>query len=270
VTTETTLLSDDKSSTDDLSILQETTDPDKDYFAELVGDDKRYKTPQEIARSKAEGDLYIKRLERELAGLRSELSSKSSVETLLTEMKTLKETANVSSDDISKLGENRNSTENQSATNITPEDIAKIVSNELQSERQRSQENENFNLVKAELAKRFGSNVEIALEKIKTDYNMSSDQVNALARDNPRALLALAPEKGGSNDSAGETAASLFAQGSRVDSEKISPNTNSGVAGRRDWAYYEKMRQTDPETYWSRDVQDMLHKDAINLGADFG
>ena len=266
MTAEDTLFNDNReqtgdTDTDDLSILTATVDPDKDYLLELVGDDKRYKTPQALASSKVEGDNHIKRLERELKGLRDELHSKSSVEALLTEMKTLNQT-NVSKDHDSNSGDNQAGGEPQSQSNITPEQIDSIVAQRLLKERNDYRENENFNLVKETLST-LGEVGSAALEKVQVDYGMSKDQVNSLARTNPKALLALLPKGEVKQES---SSSSLFTQGN-LDSQKIAPNT--GIAGRRDWAYYERMRKTDADHYWSRDVQTQLHNDAIALGSDF-
>lgn len=268
MTTETTLFGGDPSNTqtegDDLAVLSATTDPDKDYFEELVGDEKQYKTPQDIARGKVEGDLHIKRLERELAGLRNELSSKSSVEALLTEMKSLNETpANVSNDGMSNPGEQAPG-ESGSVPNITPDDIEKMVAAQLQKERSTSQADANFNLVREELTKNFGNESTAVLQKLADNYSMSQAQINDLARNNPKALLALLPQASAPST---ETPANLFSAGN-IDSQKIASPT-SGSSGKRDWAYYEKIRQTDPETYWSRETQDRLHKDAIALREEF-
>ena len=248
---------------DDLSILTAAIDPEKDYLGELVGDDKRYKTPQALASSKVEGDNHIKRLERELRGLRDELSSKSSVEALLTEMKTLNQNS-VSTDDGSTSGDNQASSEAQLQSNITPEQIDRIVAQRLLKERSDYRENENFNLVKETLSS-LGEAGSAALSKVQTDYGMSKEQVNGLARSNPKALLALLPQATGGSVEEGSSA-SLFTQGN-LDSQRVAPS--SGVTGRRDWAYYEKMRKSNPDSYWSRDTQTQLHNDAIALGEDF-
>src|SRR5688500_15910791 len=63
-------------------------DQDKDYFSELVGEDKKFKTPADLARAKAESDAFIERLKQENSGLRNELKTRTTMEDF---MKTIKE-----------------------------------------------------------------------------------------------------------------------------------------------------------------------------------
>src|SRR4029450_8159059 len=55
-------------------------DPNKNYLEELVGEGKKFKTPEDLARGKAESDSFIERLQKELHGLRNELKSRLQLE----------------------------------------------------------------------------------------------------------------------------------------------------------------------------------------------
>src|SRR5678815_2601198 len=50
----------------------EQIDPNKDYLTELVGEGKKFKSPQELARGKYEADQYVRTLERQKDELRSD------------------------------------------------------------------------------------------------------------------------------------------------------------------------------------------------------
>ena len=60
MTTDTNDLFNTKSTSQTVSI-----DPDKDYFEELVGDDKPFKSPKDLARAKLESDKFIEQLKQE-------------------------------------------------------------------------------------------------------------------------------------------------------------------------------------------------------------
>src|SRR5712672_125043 len=47
-------------------------DPTKEYLQELVGDGKKFKSPEDLARGKYEADSYIKILERRLDEMRDD------------------------------------------------------------------------------------------------------------------------------------------------------------------------------------------------------
>jgi len=50
----------------------DTIDPSKNYLAELVGEGKKFKTQEDLARGKAESDAYIKILEKRSDELRND------------------------------------------------------------------------------------------------------------------------------------------------------------------------------------------------------
>jgi hypothetical protein len=239
----------------------QTVDPEKDYFAELVGEDKRFKSPQDIARSKIEGDLHIARLEKELEGVREELSSRASMEQLVTELKKAPTPEGTPSEG-SNSGHQTGGENSQQA--ITEEQIEQLINSRLQKSKQADQREQNFNLVKSELQKA-GVSAE-ALAKATTELGLSQEQSNELASTNPKAFLRMvgvgAPAKSGSNN--------LFTQGN-VDPQKIAPG--SGAPAVRNNAYYEKLRTSDDpatrENYWSRETQMQLHQDAISQGESF-
>ena len=43
----------------DAALDLDTVDPNKNYLTELVGDGKKFKTQEELARGKYESDLYL-------------------------------------------------------------------------------------------------------------------------------------------------------------------------------------------------------------------
>src|SRR2546426_10450626 len=52
--------------------LPPEVDPNKDYLAELVGDGKKFKTSQDLARGKFEADQYIEVLKRRQDEMRAD------------------------------------------------------------------------------------------------------------------------------------------------------------------------------------------------------
>src|SRR5437773_6950457 len=58
-----------------LDNLPPETDPNKNYLEDLVGDGKKFKSPEELARGKFESDTYIKILEKRLDEYRDDILS---------------------------------------------------------------------------------------------------------------------------------------------------------------------------------------------------
>lgn len=65
------------------NIFDDTTNIDDITIDALVGDGKKFKTPDDLARGKAEADRVIKAREQELAELREELNRRATVEEIL-------------------------------------------------------------------------------------------------------------------------------------------------------------------------------------------
>ena len=65
------------------------TVPDTVSFEDLVGDDKRFKDANELAKAKIASDAFIEQLKREAAELRKELGSKATVDEIMTQIRGL-------------------------------------------------------------------------------------------------------------------------------------------------------------------------------------
>ena len=250
--------------------VAEQIDPDKDYHSELVGEDKRYKTDQDFARSKVEGDFHIKRLERENAGLRDELNGRTAMENMLTELKGLRsnEPTDTNDTDSNSGQQSGGETNDHSPQSITSEEIEQIVSKRLQSERETANRSDNFNHVKKALETKWGSSAQQNLQKACDDLGLSTDDANTLAQTQPKAFLRMigvdkpAEQQPDTNN--------LFVTGN-VDPQSVSPSTTGATV--RNNAFYEKMRTSDDpsvrEQYWSKETQLQMHEDALEQGQAF-
>src|SRR5688572_2881649 len=167
---------------------QDQIDHDKDYFQELVGEGKKFKTEKDLARSKMESDLYIKTLIRqkeELArdneALRTETNARASQEELLDRLKNELQTKGVTTPDT---GDTRPA--------LKPEDVDTLISTKFPSmieqyEKER-REKVNFSEVQNKLKEKYGANYADALNSQIQDLGLTIDEVNALAKRSPKAF----------------------------------------------------------------------------------
>ena len=100
-----------------------TFDSTKDYLKELVGEGKKFKTVEDLAKGKAESDAFISSVTRENKELRDsykkaieEVNSRTRLEDLVTKLSTM--AADTSKDDSE---ERPNDTKNESV--INPDDV---------------------------------------------------------------------------------------------------------------------------------------------------
>src|SRR5574343_1896243 len=71
-----------------MAVFDENTNVDVITANDLVGEDKKFKTVDDLARGKAEADRVIQARERELAELREELAKRTGLEEVLERLKT--------------------------------------------------------------------------------------------------------------------------------------------------------------------------------------
>lgn len=229
-------------------------DENKDYLAELVGEDKKFKSPQDLARSKAEADLFIDRLKGELQGLREELNAKMKLEDLLTKMET------VSKPPSNEVQPNRE----EGKTALTPEELEAILDSKLNEREQSRIQVSNIQEAKRVLSSSLGNDYAAKLDEKARSLGVSREFMDNLAKTQPKALFKLLDVDPNATTN-NQSRESIFgAPSSGVRSEGFKPASNEKTS-----SYYESLRKSDPKSYWSPAMQNQIHKDAIRLGERF-
>jgi hypothetical protein len=228
-----------------------TQEPDQevDYFANLVGEGKKFKTPQDLARGKAEADAFIARLQQEQADLRNELAQRARLAELVDRLDKPQDTPPPQQ----QRQDTPTQPENQG---IDPSKLNEIV-NKLLSEREAGNTaKQNLDAVKQTLVDKLGPNYAEKIKTQATQLGVSTDFMESVAKQSPSAFYNLI----GLN--ATKTRDGFVTpDGQRTSFE---PTTKG-----RDMKHYENIRKTDPTKYWSPQVQNQLHKDALAMGEKF-
>lgn len=228
-------------------------DPNKDYLTELVGDDKKFKSPQELARAKAEADAFIERLKTEAAGLRSELQTRMKLEEAVEKLQS-KQTP-PSSEQEPKAHEQG------SKPALTPEELEVLIQKTLEQNNQKTQRQRNVEAVEQALKEAFGPTYRRTVTEQAKKLGLGEDFLTSLAADQPAAFLKLLdvqkqPEV---NSTAVTPPRSSF-----NDAMGWKPGDNV-----KRQSFYNKMRKTDPSRYWSVSVQNEIHREAQRQGETF-
>lgn len=233
-------------------------DDNKDYLSELVGEDRKFKDINSLAKGKAFSDAYIEHQNRQLdllkqdyARLREDYTSRAKLEELI--------------DQLSKVQQPASSANNQSANEdrnnpptLDPAMIEDLVSKSMSKREMERKEQENLSLVRSKLTEHFGENFQNALKKHVDDLGMTAEEFQATARRNPKLLFkALELDQRKEGD--------LFQTPPRTEQRStFAPNVP-----KRTWNYYEELRKKDPDLYWEPKTQDQMHKDHQTLGSAF-
>lgn len=244
-------LLDDTNQNDQIQI-----DPNKNYLEELVGEGKKFKTIEDLARGKAESDLYIEHFKKsqdelrsDYSRLREEYNAGPTLKELIDQLKNQKQ-SNVDN----TLIEN----EDKSAA-LDLNKVEELVKAQLQAAKQMDREEANAQSVQAKLIEAYGPNYAQTLKQKVSELGLTADFVNDLARKHPQVLfrtLGIDGQRQSENFQAPPQSVRR--------SDPFAPNVE-----KRTFAYYEKMRKSEPAKYFDPKIQDQMFKDAVALGDAF-
>lgn len=245
--------------------VDKTKDDNKNYLDLLVGDGKKFKDVEALARGKYESDQYIpvliksldeqreemERLRKEYLELKQEYDSRARLDDLLDN---LDKSPNTRSDTLP------NAANDVKQPTIDPKEIESLVSRKIQEHEMTRKEQENFNLVRDRLKERFGDNYQNILKESMEALGLGENFVNELARKHPQVFFKTFGID--SNNSSREQF--LPPPSSSNLSATFSPKTE-----KRTWSYYQKMKRENPTLYWDPKTRVQMHRDALTLGDEF-
>lgn len=235
-------------------------DDNKNWLEELVGEAKKFKSPEELAKGKAEADRYIKTLEQQkdeirnmYLGLKEQVDGRAKLEDLIDRI----EKGKTSNSDDSNTSEDR---EKPPTFDLTQ--MKSMIAQELQEADVQKRRASNYAEVQKTLKEKFGPRVNEVLKE-KMDTLMIDDAyMVGTAKHSPQAFYSLM----GINDQT-PPQETMFQAPPRT---TVRPTTFSNQNdGARTLAYYEKLRETNPKAYLDPKIQVQMDKDSQALGVAF-
>lgn len=230
-------------------------DPTKNYYEELVGEGKKYKTQEDLARSKLHADNMISTVLKEkeeivndYLKLREEHNAGLKLQELIDRLQ---------EQQLSSRDENLNSNEDKTPA-FDPSQIESLVSAKIQEHETSRKSDDNFNQVKKQLIERFGNNYHGVVKEHADRLGLDGDFINNLARKHPGVFFKTLGLE--------ETRQDSFQPPPRSDkrTDTFAPNVP-----KRTWSYYQKMKRDNPNLYWDGKTQLQKMNDYIDLGKDF-
>lgn len=231
------------------------SDPNKNYYEELVGEGKKFKTNEDLAKSKYHADQTIEVFKRQMDELRADYMklreenvAKAKLEELIDQMS----------------AKQSNNSDNTQAKELPPQlDLTKIenlVSSKIESEKIKDREQANFNVVKNKLTEQFGTNYAQTIKQRSAELGLSDEDVNALAKKSPAAFL-----KTFGLDQQQEQESFRSPPRSSQRNDNFAPKGNN----KRTWSYYQEIYKANPQAYYDRKISAQMAKDAVELGEAF-
>lgn len=245
--------------TDDLFQTNQeiTLDPNKKYFDDYVGEGKKFKTPEDLAKSKFHSDTYIGILERRLdqkeaerMELKKEFETRAKLEELITQLTKNPTTTTIPNTQESKVESMVN------APTLDPTKIDELMSTKLNQWDTEKRQTANVAEVRGKLKERFGSNFPEILKAKADELGVSPSFLNNLAKDHPTVLyktLGLDQQVQPVNIGVPNTSQRFSNQGDK----------------KRTWAHYQEMKKSNPDLYNDPRTALQMQRDAIEQGEAF-
>lgn len=237
-------------------ITQPAFDPDKNYLEELVGEGKKFKTPEALAKGKAEADLMITLANRKYddlasnyARLQEEYNAGPKLKELLDQIKTQTQQQ---SDHDNTL--NVNATEKPV---IDSTQIESLISSTLEKRETARKESENFNFVRSKLEEKYGENYNTILNSQRSDLGLSAEELDTLARRNPKLFM----RSFGLEAPANKQESFNAPPRSDTRSDNFAPS-----AQKRTYAYYKKLK--NPDGYFDPKTTTQMFNDIKEMGEE--
>lgn len=222
-------------------------DQTKDYLSELVGEDKKFKTPQDLARGKAESDAFIKKIADENAELRKELGTRLKMDEFLTKLETtIKAPSN----------ENNQTREPVAVAPVQPPNLEAVIEQKLNEAEALRRANGNVSIVVTKLKELYGENYASKVKTIASNLGLGEDFLNSVAAKSPQAFFQLI--------------------GTPAKEKEISTPTSSATSFRpntgdvRNSSYYKSVRNKMGNAAFFADMtlQKQVFEDMKNLGPE--
>lgn len=238
--------------TADTTTEENNVQTNESYVNQLVGEGKKFKDLESLARGKMEADRHIGEITKTLDELRAELAKQDYAKSLLEQMSKGSETV------AEQPTPNIPSSSNTENTTQSASDIESLVEKVI-TEKERSRTvNQNLAIASEEMEKQFGDKAGQILKTKSIELGMSVERLKEIAAESPSAFFQMI----GVNAKAKPTAP--VATQSSIRSEGFNSNSQD-----RDFDYYQKIRKENRSLYYSPKVQNMMIQDRQRLGDKF-
>lgn len=222
-------------------------DQTKEYLPELVGEGKKYKTQEDLAKAAVHKDAFIEQLKRENAEARQALQERINMEQFLERVEAAKPPKSPS-DPVTTPGER-----DQQDSAVTPEDIERI----LEDRETKKKRAANLQEVEKRLKETFGTGWKQKVQEKATALETSTTWLTDVAARNPKAFF------------------DLLGVGQTQQKDTFSPPPRSSVtqapssSNSKNYAYFqEQRRQKGDAWYFSVPVRQEIWKELTAQGEE--
>lgn len=223
------------------------------YVQKLVtSKGEQWSDPEVIAKGKVEADNYIEDLKKQNAELQAQVEKAKKVEDLFSK---LDDKASPTTSEQNQAQSQGGANESNTQTAVSEDDLQSLIENTLTKREAEATAKQNLDQVNSQLESQFGTEASATVQKKSQELGLSMERLQAIAAESPTAFFNLIGEK--------QSAPAPLTNGS-IRTESVNRAQNSG---KRNFAYYEKMRKENPREFYH--AQDAMLKDRIEQGDSF-
>lgn len=233
----------------------ETKEEVDNYLEQLVGEGKKFKDPEALARGKAESDKFIEDLKRQNLELKEDLDKASKLEELLEEVRSQKKAANAS--EGGNDGLDGRDGPSKTSSDLTDEQIKALIESTLSQREVESRAKRNLAEVNSTLSEKFGSKAAEHLKVKAQEVGLTVDKMKELAADNPKAFYRLIGLDSSTSDRG------IVVGGDKLNSEG---GPSQSATTRKDFNYYQELRRKSKGRYYSPEVQQEMFNSRKAMG----
>lgn len=208
---------------------------------------------EELLKAKVDADLYVRTLERQkdemrddLLKTREELLAKAKFEELIDRFENAPRDLQVAPPKA-----------NEESQKFDLKDIESLFDTRLKQAKVFELETANMTLVQNKLQERFGEKSVDVLKEQQSTLGLSDDDVRMLAKKSPEAFFRMM----GLNDQR-QTESFQTPPKSAQRNDNFSPRG----ATKRDYAYYQELKKTQPKLYLDPKIAVQMHNDVMEMG----
>lgn len=231
------------------------TQTKESFVDHLVGDGKKFKDIEALAKGKLEADRHIGEITKTLDELRAELAKQDYAKNLLEQMSKGSETGAEQPPPVTTSSSNTENT-TQSAS-----DFEALVEKVITAKEKSKTASQNISVVGEEMQKQYGDKTADILKAKSLELNMSLDRLKEIAAESPTAFFQLIGVKKMGEKTSTST-------GVTTQSTIRSENFNS-YSQDRTFEYYQKLRKENRSLYYSPKIQNTMLQDRERLGDRF-
>jgi len=242
---------------------------DKNYLEELVGEGKKFSSAEELAKGKAQSDAFIEQLKREQSELREALAESKSIEEHLNDLRTAVVTHNKKEENISAMTVDPNAAapvvaETTAQATPSPDDIRSMVEQEVSRRTSQAQVEQNLDSVISEAKRVHGDNYKQELSQKAMELGSTPDEMFEIAQKNP-ALFKSVMGLTGDKAPATQNAPNRVFESVNTDALRA----QNKATGKKGYSDFQDLRKTNPQKYFSAEVQNEMFRLAQEIGPEF-